>query len=246
MPTSGPRRLAKPFSSVTSSPRNSTALADELGAQLVERGALVGGDHRQLDDLLAFGDVHAGPGRRAGAHRVDDLGGDVAGRRPARARRRWPACSPAVHLGGRAAILRSSVLSRARISTSSGARRCDEADVELGAVAADEVHLAGQPGQGRPGRAAPARRPRRPWSAAARPAPGRAATDSGSGTRRGRVVDERREGAVVVAGDEQLRHAGEPPDRRPAAPGRSRCRVRALVAHASTALPQRRRGHRVR
>ena len=41
-----------------------------------------------------------------------------------------------------------------------------------------------------------------------------AATASGSGPADGRVVDERRQRAVVVAPDEELRHARDAPDRR--------------------------------
>ena len=157
---------------MTSSPMNSTALADELGAQLVDRGALVGGHHRQLDDLLALGDGDAVPGGRPAADRLDGGGGDLrvdpagvhrdAGRlafqpyaRVVRGDLAQRVAQPG--RGPRPAPGRAARRSRCR-TRSRGCRR-------------------GAPrwaaGRARPGRAAPGRRPPRRWSAAARPARGR-------------------------------------------------------------------------
>jgi hypothetical protein len=116
----------------------------QLGAQLVEGAALVGGQHRQLDHLLAVLDVHAGPGPRAGADRVDHGGGHLgcggthvhgdAGRfalqpypRTVRHDHAQRGLEPRTHLD------------------QVGGEPLDEAHVELGAVAADQMHLAGQP-----------------------------------------------------------------------------------------------------
>ena len=190
MPTSGPCRWAKAFSSVTSSPTKSTALGRQLRAQRVDRGALVGGDHRQLDDLLALGDVDVGPGGRAAADRLGDprrrrRGSALrgvhrdAGRLDLQPDARAGPATIALQLvqqpGAQLDQLRRRAARRSRRRTRS--RGC-----RPGAP-----RWAG--GTARPGRAAPGRRPPRRWSAAARPAPGsrrppRAAGRPWSGPRR--------------------------------------------------------------
>ena len=117
-----------------------------LGAQLVDGGALVGGHHRQFDDLLAGGQEHPGPGGRTRAQGFHDPGGDVA------------IGSPGVHRHAGRLLLEAypclAVRQGPDLAAEPGTQvgqlgrdPLDEADVELGAVAADQVHLAGQPGQ---------------------------------------------------------------------------------------------------
>ena len=88
----------------------------------------------------------------------------------------------------------------------------DEAQVELGAVAPDQVHLARQARERRQV-AQRAARDHRDDGLRQR----RQRADGGDGLRqragRRRIVDERREGAVVVAPDEQLGDARDPAER---------------------------------
>ena len=55
-------------SSVTSSPTKTAAVAPTWWRMRVEREALVGLDHGELDHLLALARMHAGQLRRALAH----------------------------------------------------------------------------------------------------------------------------------------------------------------------------------
>ena len=118
----------------------------QLHAQRVERGALVGRQHGQLDDRLSGRHIHLGPGRRAGAYRVEH-GFGYLGRRGAQMHRhrRRLALKPypwgSVHdldQRGLELLTESDLLRRETL---------DEADVEFAAVRPDEMHLSRQAGQ---------------------------------------------------------------------------------------------------
>ena len=88
----------------------------------------------------------------------------------------------------------------------------DEAEVELGAVAPDQVHLARQPRERRQVAQRAARDDRDDGLRQRRErADGRDGLRQRAGGRR--IVDERRERAVVVATDEQLGDARDPAER---------------------------------
>ena len=145
-PRSGPWSWANAFSSVTSSPKNTTALAAICIRSASTADALVGGDHRQFDDLLAAGRVDPRPGRRPGADRLQDQVGDLgpgAPRVDGHARRLDLQPDPLAAADQRRQRLDQLVRNCCR----SGARASTKPDVELGAVAADQMDLAGQPGQ---------------------------------------------------------------------------------------------------
>ena len=94
-----------------------------------------------------------------------------------------------------------------------GREPLDEAEVELGAVAADEVHLARE---ARERRQVAERAARDDGDDGLRQRGQRPHGGDGLGQRpcRRGIVDERREGAVVVAPDEELGNARDPAERR--------------------------------
>ena len=169
----------------------------------------------------------SGPRRRAGSGPPRVPASPISGRRRGRAPRRSPASSR----GGRpGAPARSPPARRAAgraARRSSGREPLDEAEVELGAVAADEVHLARQ-----------ARERRQVAERATGDDGDRGLRQRGERTDRGdrlgqrlgrgRVVDERRERAVVVAADEELRHPRDAAERRAQLGVERRCRGSAV------------------
>ena len=105
-----------------------------------------------------------------------------------------------------------SSVTRSRSATRVGGERAREADVELGAVAADEVDLLGQPRE----RGEIVQRATRDHGDAGVGERGERAQSRDRLAPRARVagdVDDRCERAVVVAGDEQVRLAREPRER---------------------------------
>ena len=119
--------------------------------------------------------------------------------------------SPAGRPGGRAAISRSSSRSRVRSAISSGASRSTKP------MSNSEPWLPTRwTSLGRRDSAARSRSARPETTATvvcgSAASARTAATASGSGTAVRRVLDDRREGAVVVAGDQQLRHPGDAAD----------------------------------
>ena len=229
MPRSGPVSRLKASSSVRSSPTKIAAVAPDLVAQGVERVALVGLDDRQLDDLLALARVHARQPRGALSHGRQGRGGVLL------------RGLPVVQGGARGLVLddhagrwtarcaRRSSVTRSRSAQRLRGERAREADVELGAVAADEMDLLRQSRErcevvqraagdhGHAGVAERGQRAQRRDRLAARP-------------RLAGHVDDRRERAVVVAGDEQVRLAREP---RECLLERLHVAVRVLRAHAA-------------
>ena len=172
---------ANAFSSVTSSPRKSTALADACVRSASTAVPLSVATTDSSIDLLAVRDVDVGPGGRAVCDRVErllatsgsaprvctaTLAGFVSSRTPGWAR------------GDRSQLGEQPVVELEQL----GCEPLDEADVELRAVAADEVDLARAAG-----RASARSRSARPETTATvvcgRAASARtAATASGSGT----------------------------------------------------------------
>ena len=115
----------------------------DLMAQGIERVALVGLDDGELDHLLALARVHAGQQRRARTHGVAGghavrLGGLPVVQRSAGGLELDRHARP--QGGDRVQLVDHAVAQRERL----GRQSAREADVELGAVAADEVDLLGQ------------------------------------------------------------------------------------------------------
>ena len=175
------------------------------------------GHDRQLDDVLAGGHVHAGPGGRAGPDRLDDARPPTSRSAPRGVHGdagRLLLQPDARRCAGQLAAAPGPAGCAARPSRARSARRSRRRTRSRGC----------RPGGPRSGSRDSAARSR-----SARPeitatvvcgsaASDRiAATASGSGARVRRVVDDRRERAVVVAGDQQLRaRARRRRDRAPA------------------------------
>src|SRR5690606_40685146 len=95
----------------------------------------------------ALGDLHTVPGGRSGADGVEHLFGDFFGGAPDVHRH-----AGRLRLQGDAVpapddVLHGSLQIGAQLG-GLGIELVDEPDVELGTVAADQVHFGGQPGQG--------------------------------------------------------------------------------------------------
>jgi hypothetical protein len=184
-----------------------------LGAQLVDGRALVGGEDGELHHLLAIGDRHLGPGGGTRAERVEDPRGDLRFGRShvhghARGFRLQP--YPCLVLGD---LADRGLQPRADLDQL-GRQALDEPDVELGPVAAHEVYLGGESGEGGEVAQGPAgdhrdRGLRQRGQSA----------DGGDGLgqrhRLGGIEHDRRQRAVVVAGDQQVGHSRDPADRPP-------------------------------
>ena len=115
-----------------------------LRAQGVDGGALVGRDQRELDHVLAVRDVGPGPGGGPVADRLEcmlaNLGSGAANvHRDARRLRLQTHARMGTR--DRRQLGEELVVKLAELRVEA----LDEAEVELGAVAADEMHLARQP-----------------------------------------------------------------------------------------------------
>ena len=224
----GPRQAAEGILVGDVVPHEDRGRRPDLMADRVERVALVGVDDCQLDDLLALARMHAGQPRRALPHGSDDGGGVLLRGLPVVQR---GACGLVLHehagpLGGDGVqVVGDPVAQRQRLR----GQRPREADVELGAVAADQMDLLRQSRErrevvqraardhGHAGVAERGQRAQRRDRLAAR-------------ARLARHVDDRRERAVVVARDEQVRLAREP---RKCLLERLHVAVRVLRGHAA-------------
>ena len=205
MPTSGPASVAKRVLVGEVVADETPPRRSELLRMRVERGALVGRNGGDLDDLLAVLARHARLGRR-------DLRRSPRRRRPRRPRRPCGSGMP------RSAGLRSTIAPGVRFAISSRcwitcvSRIADlvgevwrEPGLELGAVRPDEVHLGRQSAErGQVAQRPAGDRPRRGCRGAMR-ASANATIDSRWGRARAGSSTMGRDRAVVVARDEQDR-----------------------------------------
>ena len=186
-------------------PEEEDGAGRRLHAQRGDGRTLVGREERELDDLLAVGDVDVRPGRRPAFDSSERLLAHL------------PAGAAQVHRNARGLRLEADAGEvaddrrqlREQLVVEIvlfGCEPLDEPEVELRAVAADQVHLAREAGEGREvaqratgdhGDDGLGKRSQRPDGC------------HGLGQRPGGrgVVDERSERSVVVAADQQLRHA---------------------------------------
>ena len=208
----------------------------DLHAQRVDGGALVRGDHGQLDDLLAVGHVDVRPGFRAGADGVDEGVGDVGGRgaHVHGDRRRLLLQPDARRVGGHRD--KRGLEPRPRRSSASGVSRSTKpTSNSLPCEPTRWTSLGSRESVARSRSARPETTATVVCGSAA--SVRTAATASGSGTASDRVGDDRCQGAVVVAGDQQMGDPGDAKDRAERSAGSSVTGASRLSAREGSCSP---------